>query len=166
MNIKLLVFLVTLFTSQLSFGQIKIEDLKIDTNITGFHFAANFQGTIVYTPNGKADIGSQTKPSAFSISILPNATPLTARLQIEQFLSWSVKDGYQHTDVVNKDTIVNGTKLYSVSLTETLKGTEYKNRVFHGFFIKDNSAVIFISGDLDNGKYIEGFEKTFYRITM
>ena len=42
------------------------------------------------------------------------------------------------------------------------KGTDYRNYVFHAFYIKDSTAMLFISGDLDGGKYFESFKKTFY----
>ena len=52
MKIKLTILFVTLFVSHFSFGQIKLEDLNIDTTITGFHYAVDFQGTKVFTKNG------------------------------------------------------------------------------------------------------------------
>jgi hypothetical protein len=161
MKIKLIVLLLTLFVSQFSFGQIKVEDLKVDTTITGFHFAANFQGTLIYTQNGKADLNT-INPSAFSFTIMTNASYQAALEQIELLLNMSRQDGYTHSDIVKKDTTINGNKAYYISFIETRKDTDYKNLVFDAFYIKENTILLFISGDLNNGKYIENFKRTFY----
>jgi hypothetical protein len=163
MKIKLRALLPILFVSGFSFGQSKVTDIKVDSSITGFHFAANFQGTLVYTIHGKSDL-TTVNPTAFSISLLPNATYELALTQIDNYLSYSTRNGYTHSDILRKDTTVNGNKGFYTTLTETLKGTDYRNLVFHAFYIKDNTAVLFISGDLDNGKYIENFKKTFYSL--
>ena len=68
MKIKLTAVLLTVLVSQLSFGQTKLEDLKVDTTITDFHFAADFQGTKVFTKNGSSDIQT-INPTAFSFTI-------------------------------------------------------------------------------------------------
>ncbi len=159
MKIKLLI--LASLICHICFGQIKIEDIHIDTTITGFHFAADFQGTMVYTLNGKADLNT-INPSAFSFTIYPDASYQAAVKQIDQLLEMSIQNGYKHSDIIKKDTTVNGNKVYCISLTETQKGTDYKNLIFHGFYMKGNTAILFISGDLSNGKYIEGFKKTFY----
>ncbi|WP_276505070.1 hypothetical protein [Terrimonas pollutisoli] len=161
MKIKLTILLLTFFVSHFSFGQIKFEDLKIDTTISGFHYAANFQGTFVYTPNGKSDLNT-INPSAFSFSILPNTTMKAAIGEIENLVTMSKQNGYTLTDIVKKDTTINGYKAFILSFTETEKGTDYKNLVFDAVIMKDNTAIIFVSGDLDKGKYLENFKKTFY----
>ena len=163
MKIRLTALFCILFTFQLSYGQVKPEDLKVDTTITGFHFAANFQGTMVWTVNGPSDLKTEN-PTAFSFTVAQNTTYEALVAQIKQYLGWSIQNGYTHTGLVEKDTTVNGNRAYYTTTTETQKGTNYKNMVFHGFIIKDNTGILFISGDLDNGKYIEGFRKTFFAV--
>ena len=163
MKIKLTFLLFISFSSHFSFGQIKAEDFHIDTAITGFHFATNFSGTEVYTPHGQPDLET-INPTAFSYTIMPNATYQDALDQINQLLSFTIKDGYTETGIVRKDTSINGNKAYCVSLLETQKGTNYKNLVFYAFYVKGNAVLLFVSGDLDNGKYIENIKKTFYSI--
>jgi len=46
--------------------QVTTSNLKIDTTITGFHFAADYQGTYVFTLNGKDDLKKQ-KPKRIQI---------------------------------------------------------------------------------------------------
>jgi hypothetical protein len=160
MKIKLTTLLSSVFISLFSFGQIGVEDLKVDTTITGFHFAADFQGTFVYTLNGKADLNT-INPSAFAITIMSDATYQAALDQINNLLNMSIQNGYAHSDIIKKDTIINGNNAYYTSLTETQNGTDYKNLIFYAFYIKDKKALFFLSGDLNNGKYIEKFKKTF-----
>src|SRR5947209_2971931 len=101
MKLKLTLLSLALLAFTFSFGQIKLEDLNVVTSITGFHFAADFQGTQVFTKNRSSD---------------------------------------------NKN--------------------NYKNFVFNAFVIKDNTLILFTSGDLDNGQYIDQFKKTFYSIKL
>jgi len=161
MKNKWIILLISLLVTQFSFGQIPSQKLNIDTTITGFHFAANYSGTFIYTPNGKSDLKT-TNPSAFSFTIMPNATFAHALEQIDLLVNMSKQDGYIQTNIVKKDTTINGYKAYYISFTEILIGTDYKNMVFDAFYIKDNTALLFVSGDLNNGKYIESFKKTFY----
>ena len=163
MRITQITFLLILFSSYYSYGQITVENLKVDTSITGFHFAADFRGTYVYTANGKSDLNT-LNPSAFSFSVMPNATYKDAKNEITQLLKMSTSNGYTHSDIIQKDTIVNGYKVYFTSLTET--GYDYKNLLFHAFYIKENTAVVFVSGDLENGKYREKFKETFYKTRL
>ena len=161
MKIKITILLLTSFISQFSFGQINFEDLKVDTTITEFHLAANFQGTYIYTPNGKSDLNT-INPSAFSFSILPNTTMKAAMGEIENLFTMSKQNGYNLTDIIRKDTVISGYKAFIFSYTETEKTTAYKNLVFNAVVMKENTAVIFVSGDLSKGKYLESFKKTFY----
>ena len=158
MKIKLTILLLTFLVSNLSFGQIKLEDLKVDTTITGFHLAANFQGTYVYTPNGKSDI-STINPSAFSFSMLLNTTMKIAIGEIGNLFTMSKQNGYDLTDIIRKDTTISGYKAFIISYTETEKATDYKNLVFNAVVMKENTAIVFTSGDLDKGKYLENFKK-------
>jgi len=165
MKIKLIILSVPLFVANFVFGQIKLEDLKVDTTITGFHYAADFQGTIVFTKNGPSDIQTMN-PTAFSFSIGPNMTAAAAKGQLEMLLNFSKQNGYKIADLVKKDTTLNGNDAYYISYLETDDKNSYKNIVFNSFVIKDKTIILFVSGDLDNGKYIEKFKKTFYSIKL
>lgn len=89
---KLPVLLLTFFVSTFSFGQIKLDDLKVDTSITGFHFAVDFQGTKVFTKNGPSDIQT-INPTAFSFTIAPNSNSAVAKEQLETMLTMSKQNG-------------------------------------------------------------------------
>jgi hypothetical protein len=165
MRHKSTLILFTLLVSYTSFAQIKFTDLMIDTSITGFHFAADFGGTQMFTKNGPADLKA-VNPSAFLFSIAPNLDAKTALGQLEQLLKMSKENGYTISNIVKKDTTLNGNTAYYTSYTETEKGTTYKNYVFNAFVIKDKTIIIFASGDLDKGKFTEKFKRTFYSIKL
>jgi hypothetical protein len=165
MKLQLALLSPAIFAFSFSFGQIKPEDLKIDTSITGFHFAADFQGTEVFTKNGSPDINT-INPTAFSFTIAANMSSATAKDQLNQLLSVSKENGYQIKDFVEKDTTLKGNNAYYISYTETDDKTNYKNLVFNAFVITDNTLILFTSGDLDNGKYSDKFKKTFYSIKL
>ena len=158
-------FFLPLIVLHFSYGQTKPEDLKIDTSITGFHFAADWSGTRVYTLHGQSDLNTRN-PSAFAFTLFPNATYQDALKQIEHLVLMSKNDGFLHSDSCERDTTIDGYKTHFISFTETKKAINYKNFVFDAFIIKDNAAIIFVSGDLDDGKYIEKFKKTFYQINL
>ena len=165
MKIKLTILLLTLSVTHLAFGQIKLEDLNIDTTITGFHYAVDFQGTKVFTKNGSSDIQT-INPTAFSFTIAPNMTATSAKSQLEMLQNMSIQNGYKIADLVTKDTTLNGNNAFYISYVETDDKSNYKNIVFNSFVIKDKTLILFVSGDLDNGKYIDKFKKTFYTIKL
>lgn len=165
MKRKLTLFSLASFSFFISFGQIKLDDLKVDTTITGFKFAANFQGTQVFTKNGSSDVKT-INPSAFSFTIAPNMSYDIAIKQLEQLMLLSKQNGYKLTHVVKKDTTLHGQQAYYISYIETNEKGKYKNLVFNAFVIKDNTLILFVSGDLDNGLYINKFKKTFYAIQL
>lgn len=148
-----------------SFGQIKLADLKIDTTITGFHYAADFQGTIIFTKNGLADMQT-INPTAFSFTIAPNMNGADAKGQLEMLLNMSKQNGYKISDLVAKDTTINGHEAFYITYIETDNKNNYRNEVFNSFVIKDKTLILFVSGDLDNGQYIDKFRKTFYGIKL
>lgn len=165
MNVKLLSVLSVLFWSQFTFAQVKFEDLKIDMTITGFQFAADFQGTKIFTKNGPPDIQT-INPTAFSFTIADNMTAATAKSQLEMLLNMSLQNEYKILDLVRKDTVLNGHSSYYISYIETDERNNYKNFVFNAFVLKDNTIILFSSGDLDAGKYHDSFKKTFFRIKL
>ena len=164
LKLTLLSFATLVFT--LSFGQIKLEDLKVDTTITGFHFAADFQGTKVFTKHGSSDIQT-INPTAFSFTIAPSVTSSMAKSQLTQLLNMSKQNGYKITGLTEKDTTINGNNAYYISYTEIRDDkNNYKNFVFNAFVIKDNTLILFTGGDLDNGQFIDKFKQTFYSIKL
>lgn len=155
---KLILVSLLLFAAPLAYGQV-----KVDTTLTGFHFAADFQGTRVYTLHGAADL-RVVNPSVFSYTLMPNATYQAARQQIDYLLAMAKQDGYINSQVLEKDTLIQGKQAYYTSFVQTLAGKAYKNAVFYAFYLQDGAALLFISGDLDNGKYLKRFKQTFYTI--
>ncbi len=165
MKIKLAISLIILFITNFSFGQLKIEDLQVDTTITGFHFVENRNNTKVFTPTGKSEMIFKNMP-VFYITLFSDATYQTSKNKVENTLS--VVDAYGNTasDVIKKDTIINGCQSYIISFTETDGGTGQKDLIFTGFIIKGNVAIIFECDDFDNGKYTDKLKKTFYSLKI
>ena len=161
---KLTILLLTFFLSYVSFAQIKFKDLKVDTSITGFHFAADVKGTYVYTSNGRADLLADKGFSYFALSILPDATMEAAFEQFEVLHNNSIDDGFSLSGFVEKDTTINGNHVYAVSFTKT-KGKD-KILVFNAATIKRKTAIIFTSSDIDEGKHHENIKKTFYALKL
>ncbi|GAB4092820.1 hypothetical protein [Flaviaesturariibacter terrae] len=146
-------------------AQSAAQPIRVDTTITKFHLAADFQGTLVYTLNGPADINKQN-PTAFSITRMPNASIQDAKDQLEMLLNLSRQNGYAITDLIKRDTLINGVKAFIISYKESIKEEGYFNFVFNGILVTKNVATIFTSGDLNNGKYTDLFKKTFYAIKL
>lgn len=165
MAMKLTLLLLIFLKSYFSYGQIKLEDLKVDTTIAGFHFAANFQGTQVFTKNGSSDLKT-INPTAFSFTIAPNMSSKIGVDQLEQLTNISKQNGYKITDIVKTDTTLNGKNAYYISYIESDDKTNYKNLIFNAFVIKDGTLILFTSGDLDKGQYFDKFKKTFYSIKL
>jgi len=165
MKLRLTLSIFLIFSFTFSIGQIKLADLKIDTTITGFHYAADFQGTIIFTKNGPSDIQT-SNPTAFSFTIAPNMSGTDAKAQLEMLLNMSKQNDYKISDLVTKDTTINGNEAYYISYVETDDKNNYRNAVFNAFVIKDKTLILFVSGDLDKGEYIDKFKKTFYGIKL
>lgn len=145
-------------------AQIRPTSLKIDTTITGFHFAGDNGGTFTYMPNGRADLAAWN-PSSFAITLLPNATARSAQQQLDALLEMSKQNGYTQADIVRKDTTVNGNPAAYLSYTETLKGSKnYKNQAFHAFYLQGRMAVLFFSSDQANGQHLDNLKKTFFSL--
>ena len=161
MNLRLLLGIIALTVFHPAICQISIEDIQIDTTISGFSFAIDYSGTKVYTPNGESDLKTKN-PTAFSFTLMNDATYEKASQQIGYMIKMAFANGYQHSDIIEKDTLINGNEAFYISMTQTLESEDYKNLVFYGFQIKDKTALLFISGDLDNGKYIDVIRQTFF----
>jgi hypothetical protein len=145
-------------------GQTLKAGIVIDTTITGFHYATNFSGTSVYTQHGPADINGSSQPSAFSVTVSTTVTFDQAKKEVLQLLRMSYQNGYKISGLVQKDTIVKGRPVYFVSYTETLDKQNYQNVVFNAVAKDASSVLVFTAGDLDKGKFIEGFKKTLYEL--
>ncbi len=166
MNMKFILVALTLFTFSTCLAQTTTVDIKVDTTITGFTLAENVGGTKIYTPNGGADLTSAKRPSAFSVTLMRDASYFDALKQFMMLMNMSKQGGYTFSNLINKDTIIHGDSAFYVSFTETFNGTAYKNMNFFAFFIRGKNIVLFTSGDIDGGKYIDKIKKTFYSIKI
>lgn len=165
MNVKLLLLCSVFCLNNRLQAQLSYQSLHIDTVITGFKFAADFQGTMVYTKNGPADLKS-INPSAFSFTLAPKMKADDAKAQLDMLLNMSRANQYKITEVMTRDTTINGHQAYLLSYIETKEGEAYVNFVFNAYVIKDDTAILFVSGDLDKGAHIEKFKKTFFSIQL
>jgi hypothetical protein len=103
MKLNLTILLFAFLFSNFSFGQIRFEDLNADTTISGFHFAADFQGTKIFTKNGPSDLKT-INPSAYSFTIAQNVSASMAKEQLDMLLDMSLQNGYKITNLVENDT--------------------------------------------------------------
>ena len=148
-------------------AQLSLHDVRVDSNISGFHFTMQVEDTRVYTPNGQADIGKVKNPSAFSLTILEHVDYEDAKEKVEELMEVSaVQDGLTQDQIVRKDTVLNGNRAYTVSMRETQKGSLYYSLVFYGVILHGHEAVLFVSGDFEKGKHIDKFRKTFYALKI
>lgn len=161
---KVIALFFSLFIFHYSFGQLQIEDLNIDTSITGFRLTVISNSTYTYKPNYSR--AENIRLSAFSVSIMPSETDQNVLRVIDYVLSLRTEEGYRHSDIIKKDTTINGYKAYYTSMTESKKGSNHKTLIFYAFYTKDKTAILFSSEDNDKGKYIEKFKKTFYAIKL
>lgn len=149
-----------------SFGQSTLPEVKVDTLITGFRFAADFNGSKVYTRNGPADIAGTGNPSAFSVTVFRDSSLDEAVRNIEAILKAAARSGYQHSSLYRLDTVINNNPAIIISVTESYPADNFKNLLFNGCFLKGDTVVLFTSGDLDGGKYTELFKRTFYTLKL
>jgi hypothetical protein len=145
-------------------GQTPKAGVLVDTTITGFHYAIDYSGTSVYTQHGPSDINRGNQPTAFSVTLSRTVSFEQAKKQVLQLLRWSIQSGYHISDLTQKDTVFKGHPAYCVSYTETLEKEGYQNLVFNAVVNGDAVVLVFTSGDLDKGKFIEGIKKTFYQL--
>lgn len=162
---KLVLLVLLFFTFATSYAQFKFEDLKIDTTITGFHYAADFQGTKVFTKHGPSDIQT-INPTAFSFTVGKNMSALTAAMELGRMHARAKSDGFDISDFKEIDTTVTGHKVYGMSYIETDKESNYKNIVFNALIVVGSDVIVFTSGDLDNGIFADKFQQTFYSLTF
>jgi len=160
----ILLFFVNLVFLQRSYAQPMKTGAVIDTSITGFHFAVSYSGTMVYTQHGPADINGHGQPTAFSVTVSSKATFDEAQAQLMQLLKMSMGHGIKIAELKEKDTVVNTHHAYYISYTETLDKPSYQNLVFNGVIQGDGAVLLFTSGDLDRGKFIELFKRTFFQL--
>jgi len=144
-----------------SFGQIKLEDLRADTTITGFHVAMIANGQKTFTKNGPSDLDKEN-PSVFMLMTIPSRGYYNDVRVLTKMLEIGRQPGFEVSDVVKIDSMINGDRTFIISYSEIKKETASRNQFFNAFFLKDSTAVIFMSGDFDGGKYVEQFKRTFY----
>ena len=152
MKLKVKLLFVTTFICSISFSQITLDDLKIDTSITGFYLTSDTLNTQIF---GKSS-------SSFSVNILPNASYMDMRDEIEHVVILLKQDSFKITDVHEKDTTLNDHKAYYLFYTDMGKKDDtYKDFVFLAFVVKEHTLIFFQSHDLDNGAFIEKLKKPF-----
>ena len=162
---RLKLLFLAMFTYSFSFAQIKYEDLKIDTTITGFHFAGDVHGSKFFTKNGPSDLSS-LNPSVFSILIEQNISLDEGKEQLEIFLRESKESGFKISNLIRKDTTLNGNSAFYISYEENLDEEGYHSIYFNAIVVKDETIIFFASADVDRGKYYEKFKKTFFSISI
>jgi hypothetical protein len=165
-KIRIMLILMGMTLQQGVNGQTTAPGFAVDTTITGFHYATNFSGTIVYTKHGPSDIDGHSQPTAFSVTLTRTATFEQAKKEVLQMFRMSALSGYTITGDAEKDTIVNGHPAYLIWYTEAKANKGYQNVVFNAVVKGDGAVLVFTSGDLDKGKYVDLFKRTFYTLTF
>jgi len=162
---RLKLLFLAMFTYCFSFAQIKYEDLKIDTTITGFRFAGDVHDSKFFTKNGPSDLTSNNT-SVFSILIGQNMSFNEGKKHLENFLEESKESGYKISNLIRKDTTLNGNSAFYISYEENLDEEGYHSIYFNAIVVKDEIIIFFASADVDRGKYYEKFKKTFFSISI
>jgi len=142
-----------------------IGTIKFDEAITGFKFATMLGNKFLYSPNGKKDLSNTYKTSGYYISAVPNIDYVNVRGYLQDF-----SEGFSE----QQDILKSGEKTIKVYNTVYGKATIITFRVtykanengiaFHAIVSNGKDAIIFISEDHDNGKFIDKFKKTFESI--
>lgn len=164
MMLKTALILVLFLPVRFVLSQNSVVGITIDTTITGFKYATNFGGMSVYTKNGISDISGDIQPSAFTFMESKTMTVNQAKQEFYQLIKMSTMSGYQLRDKFEKDTVIKNNKVYFISYREISEAENYENRVFNGIVELNDGVLVFTSGDLDKGKYIDSFMKTFYSL--
>jgi hypothetical protein len=151
-----------------SFGfcsaQINPDSPKFDLSISNFKYATTMDGMDVYLQNGTPDLQSTKTLSTFSLRPKYNITYESAKGYLNYLKNYEEKHGGTITNVITKDTLINNLKAFLLTMNETFEGHSEKAQHFYAFLLKGDIAIIFLSSDFDNGKYIAKFKKTFYSI--
>jgi hypothetical protein len=161
---KIMLLCLGLLVLQSIKGQTAPSGVVVDTTLTGFHYATNLSGTLVYTKHGASDIDGKSEPTAFSVTLSKTASFNQAKKLVLDLFRMSALHDYNITGEAEKDTLLNGHRTYCIWYMETMEKRGYQNLVFNAIEQLDGAVVIFTSGDLDKGKYIDLFKKTFYTL--
>jgi hypothetical protein len=81
-------------------------------------------------------------------------------------MDYSKRHGAILSDILKKDTTIHGYSAYEVTFTEQTKGFTGKRLNYYAFFLKGSTAIIFLSGDTENGKYIQKLKTTFRKTSI
>jgi hypothetical protein len=159
-------FLFALFICPVfSFGQLKVEDVKVDNTITGFKFAKDFDGLYVFLSNGEKDLKGNTSISTFAFLVKQKIDYANSIAYLDFQMNNEKKNGFVISNVVRKDTIIGGLKAFEMIFTEKKNGKVPQLMFsYFAFIIKDNDVVFFLSGDNNKGKFIPKFKNTFYKL--
>lgn len=157
--------LVLLMCSKASFAQLKVESIKFNKQITGFSFAADMDGMLVYLPQGKADL-DRAHGAEFSLRVHENEDAEGVKRYLNFMKDYEIKHGGTLTDVKEKDTMVNNLTVHIITMREQFKGIQTRAHHFYASITKGHDSVIFLSSDLDHDKYFNKLVKTFYSIQL
>lgn len=157
-----LVFILFTFSA---FSQLKVQTVNFNRQITGFSQALELNGMLVYLPNGKADLEAP-HPSCFSLRVKNGTSIGEAKSYLNFVKDAEIRNGETLTDVVARDTVINGLSAYIITMREQFRGKKTRAHNFYACICKGGDAVIYLSSDLDNEKYYSKLVKTFYSIKL
>jgi hypothetical protein len=165
---KLIPFLlIAILTSAVSLGQIKVQELRLDEKITGFKYATLTEtGLKVYLPNGKADLSVNALLSTFAIRVNDDMSYERGKEYLNFINSRETKDGAIISNIVERDTIVNGNNIFEMTMVQKFKGLKEVALNYYAFIIKGDQAIIFLSSDFQRGNNLEKFKKTFRNVKL
>jgi hypothetical protein len=156
------IFSNSYYNKSFSLDPLELASFEFDESITGFKLARIVGNMFVYTPNGKEDLKNMEKIiTSFQLSTIEAPTFSKAK----EFLDLTITkySGTEISNVIKKDTIINGNQAYEVSF----QGIGPNDKIIYYYQMaihKDNKALNFLGVDGENGKLIEKYAKTAHTI--
>lgn len=161
----LLVLLITCCFYE-GFGQLSILNVNVNDSITGFKLIGlqPKNGKIYYPPN--IDTANIAPAPIFFVRVIGLMDWEKTKSFIEFNNDYAKNAGDSIYDVVTIDTSINGTRIYEMTLKNLAKNSTTPILNYYAFMLQGDNAIVFLSADTMEGKYLDKFRKTFRTIKL
>jgi len=144
---------------------LELANFKFDATITGFKYATTIGNMFSYTPDGKQVLQTDKIYTGFQLMSIPKVTLEKSEELLEMITSNYSRQGMQVLSVEKRETKINGLQAYEMTLHAKDK-EDNPFLVYQAALIGENSGVVFMGSDADNGKYIDKFKETVKSIKL
>jgi hypothetical protein len=156
------IFSSSYYDKSFNLDPLELASYKFDESITGFKLATTMGNMLAYTPNGKDDLkNSGNIMTSFQLSTIEAPSFSKAKDFLDNMISRY--SGSEISNVAKHDTLINSNQAYEV----TFQGIGPKDKAITYYQVviyKTGTAVVFLSSDIDNGKWLDKFKKTGHSI--